>query len=1228
MPNSGRCRFGAKCSYSHDTAIPTGSASPRVREDTAAEALCRKWKYMIPRSDANNRRFEAPVNTKAFFEIGWKIMENDDPGTRQEVISKLGSEQGLKIINLATEDLAGVRTAEASISIFKERILPFFRIISHPDVLYSLVLENPIDTIYTFIFGPSGKRGLTVFEFAASALCTMMVSQLSSDEEVAAIALSSVLAVLDRVIELNQSAQVIEGFTGIIETISACSPEDSMTLDSQQSLARIKRRLHIGSSLPYASTQPALASAPAATFELTQDLPGKLPPRALDTIMTMRASPRYKFYRLHHLPGLAGLLDRQFRLLREDTVGQLRDAVREEVARLGSPTHNVPMHQNQQGIRKLVYHNVRFDRMCVDRRRGLQVVAEFDQPSQIKNKSSKQREDWWKGSKLLQVDSLVCFVSSTEKIVFFSVCDSAPRGKDSELPKRDDLPSLFRHAKYASVLLSFAEYKHEHAIWIGTHIGSHTRTRQSLVEFPGVLLPSFQPTLEALQKMSKTLDLPFAEIIAQNSQTTDATIQPPAYAARPGFAFKLDVLTAGRPLNLSPGKGFDFKKFEERSTLDTAQRRAVIQALSTGLALIQGPPGTGKSYTGVAILKALIHNRKAAKLGPIICVCYTNHALDGLLEHLVNEGMKQVIRLGSRSKSTLLANCTLQNVRESVEPTKTEKHDRWQNNKDIGEIVEEIQSIVVALSSPKSWTNIKAHLSRNHQQHHQELFGQGVDAEGFQEVRGKKFRVVESWVRNAPKKLTSNRPVPHLEGLSLKEMSASERAALYNHWMKRRSAELTSDLTHALDSYHSSKSALDKCHSELDLRCLRQAHIIGVTTSGLARNIELLQRVHAKVMLCEEAGEVLEAHTLTAFLPGIEHAILIGDHEQLRPQINNYELQHDNRRGQKYSLDISLFERLVKPQPGTFSVPLSTLKTQRRMHPSMSELIRTTLYPDLQDHPSVKEYPEVVGMRNRLYWLDHQKKEDPQPSQAVSLSKTNTFEVEVVAALATHLVKQGTYSSEDIAIITPYLGQLQKIKKRLASSFEIVVSDRDQEDLEAKGLQDDSETSAGPDLVQKTTMLNALRIATVDNFQGEEAKVVIISLVRSNDERKCGFLKTSNRINVLLSRAQHGMYIIGNSDTARPVPMWAEVLSILDNSHGIGPTLELCCPRHKETPIKVSEPDDFVRLAPEDYYVAIHVLISAIRQPCTMQFAASNVVRELRKVASMSAQSFAEINAT
>ena len=52
-------------------------------------------------------------------------------------------------------------------------------------------------------------------------------------------------------------------------------------------------------------------------------------------------------------------------------------------------------------------------------------------------------------------------------------------------------------------------------------------------------------------------------------------------------------------------------------------------------------------------------------------------------------------------------------------------------------------------------------------------------------------------------------------------------------------------------------------------------------------------------MLCEEAGAGLEAHTLTAFLPGVEHAILIGDHEQLQPQINNYELSCDNLQGKR-----------------------------------------------------------------------------------------------------------------------------------------------------------------------------------------------------------------------------------------------------------------------------------------------------------------------------------------
>lgn len=1144
------------------------------------------------------------MDMNAFLQLGWDLVASEDAGTRQHVITTLGTENGLAIINNLAESMHENLRDDSVVSLFRERTLPLYRIISHPDVLASLILETPVDTIYTFLFGPGGRRGLRVFRFTAIALSEIVLGNAQGDEETSTTAISSSLAVLNRLIEINQSAQVTDGFLAIVETISASIPENCMVPSIQQNLVRIRRRLDIGSTLPLAPTQPTPQNEPYAAFELSQGLPGNLSKngarhdndhaniadiKVLPTAQEI-ASLQQEYLPLndstkHHVPGLAGLLDRQFRLLREDTVGQLRDAVREELGRLENLHYGVPKaQQGQQGLRRIIYHNVRFSHVRIDRRMGLQVVADFDQPPQTKNKSARQREDWWKASKLLQVHSLVCFVSSNGKTIFLSVCDPTlpSPGKTPEQAKwSENGPSLFRRAGHSSVLLSLAEYNMNDAMWVSTHIGP-SKIRQSLVEFPGVLLPSFLPVLRALQRMSRTLVLPFNEIIAPGPQTSAIAIKPPAYATRRGFSFDLDVL-AGVPLTLTPGEPFDFTKLGEGSTLDDAQQLAVIHSLSTGLALVQGPPGCGKSYTGAAIIKALLHNRRKAILGPIICVCYTNHALDQLLEHLVKDGVKQIVRLGSRSKSDLLQNHTLHHVASGVVPTKTEKRDKWQHSRDIADVLQRAEAdILPGLNNPNSSTLIQAHLKESNYQHFRELFGAGVDEEGFRTVKGRKFRAVESWVRGAPKKLISNRPIAQLSTISLQEMSASERVDIHKHWIEQGRQQLADHLINSLGFHHASRSALDNCHRELDLRCLLQAHIIGVTTSGLATKIDLLQRVRAKVMICEEAGEVLEAHTLAALLPGVEHAILIGDHEQLRPQINNYELQHDNIRGEKYSLDVSLFERLVKTQTENLRVPLSSLKTQRRMHPSISELVRIPLYPDLQDHPSVSDYPPVDGMRNRLFWLDHRETEDQRTAESVSSSRTNTFEVDMVAALVSHLIRQGIYESEDIAVITPYLGQLQKLQRRLATSFEIVVGDRDQEELKAKGLQDDQNTAtAGQVQVQKTSLLNALRVATVDNFQGEEAKVVVVSLVRSNSERRCGFLKTSNRINVLLSRAKHGLYIIGNSETSRPVPMWAEVLSILERSGNLGTSLALCCPRHKETTIEVSVPDDFARFAPE-----------------------------------------------
>jgi hypothetical protein len=100
-----------------------------------------------------------------------------------------------------------------------------------------------------------------------------------------------------------------------------------------------------------------------------------------------------------------------------------------------------------------------------------------------------------------------------------------------------------------------------------------------------------------------------------------------------------------------------------------------------------------------------------------------------------------------------------------------------------------------------------------------------------------------------------------------------------------------------------------------------------------------------------------------------------------------------------------------------------------------------------------------------------------------------------------------------------------------------------------------------------------LRIATVDNFRGEEAKVIVLTTVRSGG--RPGFLKTANRINVACSRARNGFYIIGNSETLRQVPMWKAIVDVCARRNRIGPFLRTCCNRHPQNFLDIHSPEDF-----------------------------------------------------
>ncbi|KAJ9661610.1 hypothetical protein H2201_006466 [Coniosporium apollinis] len=1246
---TGNCPYGAKCKYSHRSqgqppsqqsrngdgrrideeskkpTAATGKTNTSGNRTTAssAENEFNQWRYLVPKIHTS----AAPLARQLgkFFQDASRLVGKES-SVMQEVIEKLASDGGLHRIREISDQITESIAPPQEKVIFETQLVPLFRTLSQENVVVSAVLEHSLGIIHNFLYGPSGHRAIAIFRLAANTLATDFKSLSNDNATAAAIQLEGTVAVLSRLVDLNGAALLNTGLQEVVRAFDTIFEDLDDDLSARLTVARrylsrAQRRLGLASTIPEATSVSKPAVAPA-TFIIHQDLPGSLSrdgPRHdndSENICNIQIMPttqeilssRQEYRPVNdpaqwHLQGPEGVFDRQFRLLREDTVGQLRDAIRIELDRLQNPGQDAAAGRGrQQGARTYTYPGVMIDGIKVDRWRGFEFELRFAQPGRLRKMTVKQREEWWESSKRLQADALVCLLNLDGTAVFCSVSDTRPkdpkRGQQPpNPPKSAEERTLFSDAEFAFATLRLVSTEGKDVESILARVGSTSKPWQdSLVEFPGVLLPSFQPTLLALQRLSTSGDLPFRDLIAPIDPNTAevAEVGPPAYATSPGFHFRLRSIMGGQNLQLPVRGEFDIKKLQDGSTLDDAQAVALVESLSRSLALIQGPPGTGKSYTGVALVKVLLDNKAKANLGPIICVCYTNHALDQLLEHLVHGGVSQIVRIGSRSKSEILQPLNLRVVAKRIEPTELERRQMGGLHHKLKGDLEQMEQLLMAHNKADSWVSLKVYLEDYYPTHCAALFG--VDEEGWETVHHKSETIIADWLNDhrEPQPAREDRPISALQSVDLNSMTCNERAKLHRYWVRMNRAQAQRKFQAVLTSFEEAKKQYDQVKQEADLRCLQKANVIGITTTGLARNLDLLRRVHAKALLCEEAGEVLEAHILTALLPSVEHAILIGDHLQLRPQVQNYELSSENPGRRQYSLDVSLFERLVQPDDASsVRIPFSVLETQRRMHPSIAQLVRDTLYPNLLGSPSVAQYPPVAGMRRRLFWFDHSEPEaNADQQQAVTTSHSNKYEVEMTASLVSHLVRQGVYQANDIAVLTPYLGQLQKLRKRLSSSYELVLNDRDLDELHKAGLEspaegDESKISGvtKPELhdaaVSKTTLLKALKVATIDNFQGEEAKVVVISLVRSNNKNKCGFLRTSNRINVALSRAQHGMYIIGNSRTSDYVQMWSDVLTILKNAGNFGTELELQCPRHPDTSICVKSAEDFQQMSPE-----------------------------------------------
>ena len=362
------------------------------------------------------------------------------------------------------------------------------------------------------------------------------------------------------------------------------------------------------------------------------------------------------------------------------------------------------------------------------------------------------------------------------------------------------------------------------------------------------------------------------------------------------------------------------------------------------------------------------------------------------------------------------------------------------------------------------------------------------------------------------------------------KLERKDKILLMEFWANLLYVDSLSKNDSAISKYQRALAIESKYFARVDADVMKNARVIGMTTNGAAKYSETLSQLGCEVLIVEEAAEVLEAPILAALTQSTQHAILIGDHQQLRPQVNEYNLAQRNK------LEISLFERLINA-----GLPHVTLRTQRRMHPEVSSLITPFIYSKLNDDPSVLTRPPVRGIKQRVFFFQHNHPEDSQRNSfeaADAGGKSNLFEAKMVVSTAQHLLQNG-YLHDQIVILTMYKSQVRIIKNEAAA----VAS--------AHCLYNERVTS--------------IRVTTTDNYQGEESDIVFLSLVRSNKENKSGFVKIPNRVCVALSRARCGLYVFGNLDMIRSTsPLWENVCSFVEKRNQFGPSLELKCENHPE----------------------------------------------------------------
>ncbi|KAI1825953.1 P-loop containing nucleoside triphosphate hydrolase protein [Xylaria intraflava] len=826
-------------------------------------------------------------------------------------------------------------------------------------------------------------------------------------------------------------------------------------------------------------------------------------------------------------------LDNQFRLLREDMIGDMQDEFR-----------NVATRQKKRGFRNTFVQNlcfIGFDQTAMVAGRPCTLILECDSDfleTNLSIKGSNSLENRKKTLKrfphFLRHQSFGCLVQGENVLGFTSV----DRNEDQLAHKPPRL----------QLVITGSDSFHQ----------TMSALRQGTVDYLQLSTPVFayEPILERLQRKT---DIELGSDILGLSDTPQLSVLVPQAIINSLQQMQTATSDLQQLLGLS-----------KSVALDPSQVKALIHGLLYKVSLIQGPPGTGKSLVGAILSKILLDNTDEI----LLILAYTNHALDQFIEDLMDIGIdpSMIVRLGSKSTvrtAPLMLNA--QSGNSAGRRARYELIDSYKNRMSnlYGEIDKLSDDFFREGNSPEQILEYVRFSETDGYFYDALLLPEAKEGETVVGPKGKKVKpdfLFRRWESGKGAGMfTPKKADP--EWSRVWALQKPERRAKIQQWKNGLTQEKLAKLTTLSKEFNQCQKTLRRLRQEKTEHILQSKRVIACTTTAASMYASEIQAATPGIILVEEAGEIFESHIIAAMGPSTKQLIQIGDHKQLRPKVKNHKLSVEAGNG--YDINRSLFERLVLQ-----GRPNCTLLNQHRMRPEISALIKHN-YPALSDAQSTHNRPHLLGFQDDVIFINHSKQEENHNTLHDKLdpttksSRRNVYEADMVLKCVRYLGQQN-YKTDNIVILTPYLGQLSLLRDMLSQEHDPVLNDLDSHDLVDAGVL----TAASADVNKKP-----IQLSTIDNYQGEESDIVIVSLTRSNADGTIGFMAAPERLNVLVSRARDALIMIGNASTfmnaSKGRDEWTRLFDRLKEAGRIHDGFPVKCEKHPDRRLTLHSPEEF-----------------------------------------------------